>query len=158
MNTTYVAWLNDARAMELGLIQTIESHLRLLEDHPAMKTRMEQHLAETRRHAEIVEECIKQYGGKVAMFKGMLSTLAGGLGGAAAAVTGDDLMKAMLSDSAAEELEIASYTALIASARELGDNYTADACEEILKDEVAHQEWIRGQLPALAHKYLSEDS
>ena len=157
MNTTYVAWLNDARAMELGLVQTIESHLLLVKDEPTLKERLQKHLEETRQHAEIIGECIEQYGGKIALFKGVMSTIAGGVGGAAAALTGDDLMKAMLSDAAAEALEIASYTSLLEAARQLGDDFTVKACEGILADELAHQNWILEQIPRLTDRFLAQD-
>ncbi len=158
MNSTYIAWLNDARAMEMGLIQNIQAHIRLADGkHPKLKARLEQHLEETKRHAELVAEAIERHGGRISTMKGVMSTLAGGLGGAAAAVTGDDLMKASLQDFAGEHLEIASYTALIAAAEQLGETESVAAFESILAEEKAMAKWYEENIGPLARKYIAED-
>lgn len=59
----------------------------------------------------------------------------------------DEVVKNSLSDYAAENLEIASYRAIIALARELGDRETALLCEQILWEEEEMAAWLEEHLP-----------
>ena len=48
---TYLAWLNDAHAMELGLVSVLEKQVEDTEGVPEMQSRIRQHLEETKQHA-----------------------------------------------------------------------------------------------------------
>jgi|SRR5690625_858884 len=157
-NTTYIAWLNDARAMELGLIQSLQGQAKMAEDlFPHVKSRIEQHLEETRRHAELIEGCLERLDANISTMKGVTGVLGAGLQSAMAALTGDDLVKASLAGYASEHLEIASYQALIAAANDLGDTETAAVCEQILEEELAMSEWLEENLPEIVLHFLHED-
>lgn len=157
-NTTYLAWLNDARAMELGLIQELQGQAKMAEDDfPHVKSRIDEHIAETRRHAELIEGCIERLGGNVSTMKGVTGVVGAGLQSAMAALTGDDLVKASLAGYASEHLEIASYQALIAAANDLGDEETAASCEQILDEELAMSAWLEENLPEVVLHFLHED-
>jgi ferritin-like metal-binding protein YciE len=56
--------------------------------------------------------------------------------------------------AAAESFEIASYRALIAAARALGDEETARVCEEILRDEERMAAWLTENLPRVVQETL----
>lgn len=91
-NTTYLAWLNDTRTMELGFIHALQGQAKMAEDNfPHVKSRIEEHIAETRRHAELIEGCIERLGGNVSTMKGVTGVVGAGLQSAMAALTGDDL-------------------------------------------------------------------
>jgi ferritin-like metal-binding protein YciE len=59
----------------------------------------------------------------------------------------DEVVKNFLSGHAAENLEIASYRAIIVLAQELGDRETTLLCEEILWEEEAMAAWLKEHLP-----------
>ncbi|HYH47441.1 MAG TPA: DUF892 family protein, partial [Thermoanaerobaculia bacterium] len=69
----------------------------------------------------------------------------------------DELVKNALSDYAAEHFEIASYRALIAGARALGETEVARVCEEILQDEERMARFLEQNLPMVVQQYLNAD-
>ena len=75
-NDLVLAWLNDAHAMELGIAQVLENHAASAADDPPMQMRLQQHLEETRRHAELVKGCVERMGGDTSAVKtGMASVM-----------------------------------------------------------------------------------
>lgn len=150
-----IAWLNDAHANERAVLPIIRNHIRDARAEPAIRQRLEQHLADTERHAQLMKGCIERLGGKVSSAKGA----AGGILGAVQAVSTegarDELVKNALADYTMEEFEIASYRALIAGAEELGDAQTARVCREILDDEEYMAKWWESQIPLLTRRQLA---
>jgi len=67
----------------------------------------------------------------------------------------DEIVKGAQMGYVFENLEIASYTILIAAAQAVGDTETQQVCERILEEEVAMAEWLRQHLPQLTQAYLT---
>ena len=57
-----------------------------------------------------------------------------------------------------ENLEIASYTVLIAAAKEVGDTQTQSACEKIIEQEIAMAQWLKDHLPQVVSAFLTRDA
>lgn len=153
-----IAWLNDAYAMENSLIHTLEQRIKEAKDHPHIRSRDEQHLAETRRHAELVKGCVERLGGKTSALKAGMSSVMGVVQGISTAVAKDTLVKNCLADYGAEQFEVASYTALIAGAQAMGDQETAAVCQQILQEDAAMAEWLMQNLPAVVQGTLAEQA
>ena len=68
----------------------------------------------------------------------------------------DELVKNALADFAAENFEVASYTALILAAQELGDQQTAGVCQQILQEDQAMADWLEQNLPTLVQQSMHE--
>jgi ferritin-like metal-binding protein YciE len=66
----------------------------------------------------------------------------------------DEVVKGSISSYVFENLEIASYTSLIAAAEQVGDIETMTACEQILPQEVAMAQWLLDHIPQLTQTYL----
>ena len=153
-NELYLAWLNDAYSLEQSLVQVLERHVADANDHPQMQARLQQHLEETRRHAELVQSCIERLGSTTSALKSGMATVMGTLQGMSTRVAKDELIKNALADYSAEHFEIASYTSLIAAAQALGDQETAQICQQILRDEEAMQSWLAQQIPLITQEML----
>ena len=153
-NELYIAWLNDAYGLEQSLVQTLERHVKDAKDHPGMQARLQQHLDETRRHADLVESCIVRLGSSTSSLKSGLSTVMGAVQGMSTGPAKDELIKNALADYSAEHFEIASYTSLLAAAQSLGDLETAQICQQILRDEEAMQAWLAQQIPLITQEML----
>src|SRR5690625_7886069 len=96
-NTTYIAWLNDARAMELGLIQSLQGQANMAEDlFPHVKSRIEQHIEETRRHAALIEGSLERLDANIPTMKGVTGVLGARPQSPMAAPPADDLLPAPL--------------------------------------------------------------
>jgi hypothetical protein len=48
-----IAWLNDAHGMENALVQVLEHQVKDAKDYPQIQARIQQHLEQTRRHADL---------------------------------------------------------------------------------------------------------
>jgi ferritin-like metal-binding protein YciE len=150
----YISWLNDAYSLEQSLIQTLENHASQAKDHPHVQTRIQQHIEETRRHADLVKSCIERLGSSTSSVKSGMSSVMGSVTGMSTGVSSDALVKNALSDYSSEHFEIASYTSLIAAAQELGDQETARICQDILRDEVEMANWLEQQIPIVTQEML----
>ena len=144
---TLLAWLNDAYALERSVAQSLKAHAADAKHHPEVRERLERHLEETKRHGAMVKDRIESLGGSVSALKSGLSTVMGAVSGIASTPAKDSLVKDMLADSAAEQLEISSYKGIIAAAEELGDIETVRIARQILRDEEEMLAWFERQLP-----------
>ena len=61
-----IAWLNDAHGMENALIQILEHRIKDAKDYPEVQAKDEQHLEQTRCHADLVKGLVAQSGGLIA--------------------------------------------------------------------------------------------
>jgi ferritin-like metal-binding protein YciE len=152
---TYVSWLRDAHAMELGLVTMLEKQIAETADKPAIQTRLKQHLEETKRHAELVEECLKRNGSDASGGKDLISKMSAAGQGMLASLPEDSLVKNAMGSYAAEHFEIASYTAIQAAAEECGDDETSSACSTIMEDEIRMANWLAEQLPSVVKEHIA---
>jgi ferritin-like metal-binding protein YciE len=155
---TLIGWLNDAYAMEKGLVQVLENHANDVKDRPDMYRRIAQHLEETKMHAERVRDCVQQLGGDVSTMKTAMGAVSGFFQGRSTGASPDELVKNALADYASEHLEIASYRALIVAARALGEQHVVQVCEGILRDEEEMARWLEQNLPMVVQEYLGQTS
>jgi ferritin-like metal-binding protein YciE len=150
-------WLRDAHAAEEQAETMLSGMARRIENHPDLKARIEQHIAETQRQAELVRGCIERRGESTSTIKDAGGKMVG-LGQAMSGMfVGDEVMKGSIACSAFEAMEIASYRILIDTARLVGDEETARTCEQILQEEEAMAGWLEQNLPLLTQQYLTRE-
>lgn len=149
-----IDWLNDAHSMENALIQILEHQIKDARDHPQVQAKLEQHLEQTRRHADMVKGCVEAMGGKVSTMKKGMASLFGQMQALSTGAAKDELLKNALADYAAENFEVASYSSLIQAAQELGEQKVASVCQQILQEDQAMADWIRQNLPTLTQQSL----
>lgn len=149
-------WLNSAYSMEKSLIQVLENHAKDAKDLPDVRHRDEQHIQETRRHAELVEQCLALLDEKPSTMKSAMGNVMGMVQGASTGMHRDELVKNFLSDFAAEQFEIACYRSLIAAAEELDQPEIARICGEILRDEERMAEWLEERIPEVTRMHLQQ--
>lgn len=153
---TLIAWLNDAQAMEHSLIQVLENHAKDAKDHPHVQARIQEHVEQTRHHADLVKGCIEHLGGTASAVKSGMGTVMGVVQGMSTALAKDELVKNALADYASEHFEIASYQALIVAARQAGDERTAGVCQDILHEEEEMARWLEQQLPSIVEEMVKQ--
>lgn len=150
-----VAWLNDAHAMEQGLVPVLENHAKDAREHPEIEGRIRQHVQETRRHAELVRGCLERLGEKPSKTKAALAKVFGNFQAPTTGMFTDENVKNGLSDYAVENFEIAAYSALIHAAEQMGEPEIASTCEEIRREEEQMAEWLQQQLPRIVEEALA---
>jgi ferritin-like metal-binding protein YciE len=155
-----VQYLDEARAMELGLLRELQSQIAMA-PRGSYRTLLETHLRETRGHADRVGERLDELdhdSNPLQMIGGFAQTVAGqvlAVGKAPLALvrgsSGEEKVLKNAKDScAAEALEIATYSALERIARAVDDDRTARLAASIREDEERMLERLRRELPKLA--------
>lgn len=142
-----LAWLNDAYAMEKAQIPVLKNHAEDARDYPWIREKDLEHLEQTRRHAARIRRCIERHGARPSAAKTAVGRMAGAMNSVATGPFQDEIAKNFLADYAAENLEVASYRALVTAARKAGDRKTARVCQEILREEEEMARWLEDNLP-----------
>ena len=155
---TFLGWLKDAHSMETALIPTLENHANDAKDLPEIQARLLQHIEETRRHADLVHQCITSLGDDLSVVKEAIGSVTGAVQSVSSAPFADEPVKNFLSDYAAENFEVASYTSLIAAAQALGETQIASVCEQILLEDQAMAQWLQEQIPQVTRLFLSQQA
>lgn len=151
---TLIAWLNDAYGMEHTTARILENRIADTKDMPQTQAVYKQHLETTKRQAERVKGCIERLGGSTSRIKTGIANITGLFQAVSTAPFGDELVKNCLADFAVEHFEYASYLALVAAAKELGDAETARVCQEIADEEEQTARWVKSQIPTVVSEYL----
>jgi ferritin-like metal-binding protein YciE len=151
-----IDWLNSAYNMEKGLIPILENHAKDADRHPSVRARVEQHVDETRRHADLVKGCLEQLGEEPSKVKGALSGIMGRVQSVATGPFKDEEVKNALSDYATEHFEIAAYRALSEAARAIGEEGIANTCEQICRDEQNMADFLEQNLPNTVRDALGQ--
>jgi len=147
-------WLRDAHAMEQQAEQMLNAQADRLEHYPELKARIVQHIEETRGQQALLDECMTRRGVSNSVLKdlgGKLMAFGQAVGGM---TVSDEVVKGAMAGYVFENLEIASYTALIAAAQQAGDATTQAACERIIVQEKAMAAWLLEHLPQLTQAFL----
>ncbi|HKG01875.1 MAG TPA: DUF892 family protein [Conexibacter sp.] len=152
-------YLHEAHAMELALVRTLQAHSAMTPTGE-YRSALDRHLRETRGHADAVARRLRELGrspGIAETAYGIAQRLAGQAISLAMAPldmvrgTGGEekLLKNAKDECASEALEIATYEALEALARQVGDADTAALAAELREDEERMLKTLRAQLPRL---------
>jgi ferritin-like metal-binding protein YciE len=148
-----IAWLDDAYAMESGLVAILQNHATHFgERMPRAARRLEQHVVETQQHAQRLLECLRLLDTAPSTVKSTLSYVIGSVEGATTVLFRDQLVKDALGDYASEQFEVACYTALVSAANELGLDDIASLCKKNLEEDSAMGAWLLQQLPAVVSR------
>ncbi|MGF7056200.1 ferritin-like metal-binding protein YciE [Bosea sp. OAE752] len=150
-----LVWLRDAHAMEKQAEAMLSAQSSRIESYPELKRKIEEHLAETRRQAGMLQSCIERRGGDTSTLKDLMGKFAAmgqGLGGA---FMGDEVIKGSMASYTFEHMEIAAYEVLIATAVACGDQETVAVCQRILNEEVAMAAWLGENLSSVTSQFLS---
>jgi ferritin-like metal-binding protein YciE len=148
-------WLRDAHAMEQQAEKMLSAQSERLEHYPELKARIDQHLQETLGQKEALERRIKELGSSPSMLKdlgGKLMAFGQAVGGM---TMSDEVVKGAMSGYVFENIEIATYTVIIAAAKAAGDLETARVAEQILPQEQAMASWLLERLPDITTAFLA---
>jgi ferritin-like metal-binding protein YciE len=149
-----LAWLNDALAMENALAAVLQHRIKDAKDFPAVQKADREHLSETLHHADLVKQSIARLGSKPSTAKSLFGTVFGMMQAPMTGLYKDEVVKNCLIDHAAEQFEVASYTALIDAANAVGDIETAAMCEQIRAEDEAMAARILSLLPEVIEAHL----
>jgi ferritin-like metal-binding protein YciE len=149
-----LAWLRDAHAMEQQAETMLSATISRLKHYPDLRRKLEEHLEETKRQQQMVNDCISRLGGDSSVMKDAMAKMVAMGQGLSGMFVDDEVIKASLASYTFEQMEIASYRILIAGAEAIGDTTTAAICTRILKEEEAMAAWLEQQTPNLVRAFM----
>jgi ferritin-like metal-binding protein YciE len=152
-----LSWLRDAHAMEQQAETMLSATIGRLQHYPDLRRKLEQHLEETKRQQQLVNDCISRLGGDNSAVKDAMGKMVAMGQGLSGLFVDDEVIKASLASYTFEQMEIASYRILVAGAEAVGDVTTAAVCTRILKEEEAMAAWLEQQMPNLVRAFLQLD-
>lgn len=155
---TFITWLRDAYAFEKKLVPELNAHAGQAVGLPDIQSKIQQHVAQTERHAEIVQGILEALGSDISVIKTMVGQAAGAAMGMSTSLAGDTMVKNALAEFTMEHTEIASYVSLIAAAQHLGLSQHVEPLRQILREEEAMAEWLRDQIPAITIHHLEHEA
>lgn len=153
-----IDWLRNAYAMEKQAESMLKAQASRLEHYPMLKGRIEQHLDETLSQQKLLEGCLDRLGSGPSTIKDLtarISAMGQAVGGM---MVSDEVVKGGMAGYVFEHFEIASYTALIAAAKSVGDTETQRCCETILPQEVEMARWLLEHMPEVVTAYLERSA
>jgi ferritin-like metal-binding protein YciE len=151
---TLTTWLKDAYAMEQGIVEILERQIDQAEDMPEAQSKMREHLALTRTHADRVRSCVEQLGDDVSHVKAGVANVLGAVQGMSTIMANDRMLKNAMANFAIEHFEISAYLANAEAARALGYEDIAQVCEAIMQQEQEMADWLETQLPVVTRHTL----
>jgi ferritin-like metal-binding protein YciE len=147
-----VQYLNEAYGKEKELEAALEAHIGMT-SRAAYKKRLQQHLRETKDHAQRVERRIKQLGGDPQTRQRLAGQATAALKGPVHALrgTGDDerQLKNAKTEYSEEAEEIATYSAIEAFAQSVADRDTAKLARGIKREEERMANYLERLIPQL---------
>lgn len=153
----FIAWLRNAHAMEEHAVTLMAAQVRRIESYPDLRERMQQHLNETRRHADRLQGLLDWFSGGGSTIKDMTARLTAAAQGMGGMLISDEVVRSAIAAYAFEHTEIATYRVLIAAADELEEDEARTVFEDILAEEVAMAEWLERHMDALTRVFLMRD-
>ena len=150
-----LAWLRDAHAMEKQAETMLSAMAGRIKNYPEVKDKIEAHLAETVRQADMLQSCIERRGGDTSTMKDLMGKFVAMGQGMSGAFVDDEIVKGSMASYTFEHMEISAYKVLIAAAEACGDPETSAVCQRILQEEEAMARWLGENLPTVANQFLA---
>ena len=151
-----IRWLKDAHEMESRSLPLLLRQVTDMRRSATARLRLEAHLRETEQHAERVRQALRRLGSApspVPSGADAIATLATGITGR---VFSDPLAAHLIAELAAEQFEVAAYTALIAAAEHLGEAEVARLCRLNRGEDEDMAEWLDAQIPIVIAETLKQ--
>jgi ferritin-like metal-binding protein YciE len=157
-NKHLLHWLRDAYAMEKQALEMCERQSERIENYPELKARITQHVEETKGQIARLDKCFEILGETPSAVKDAMGWTMGNMQAVGGMMMSDEIVKGSMASYVFENLEIASYTILIAAAEASNQPEIARLCREILEQEKDMAEWLQTRLPDTTQKFMYRDA
>lgn len=153
-----VPHIQNAASLEKQVLEALEGHLKELDDHRDLFSDFQQqvrmHIDQTKQHRSRMEDRLKAYGADPSAIKDVGTSLLGNIMGTLAGARPDTVSRIVRDEYVSEHMEVAGYMLLITTARAFGEEETARAGEQNLRDEVQMQDWLLRNMPSICLRDL----
>ena len=153
-----IRWLKDAHTMETRSLPNLK---RRMGDEPLgadAHARLESHRRETQQHAERLRQALRALGSAPPHTLSNSEPIVRVIQDISSRVFADRLVIKAIANLAAEQFEVAAYTALIAAAEQAGESEVARLCRLNRSEDEEMAEWLDAQIPIGIARTLASDS
>ncbi len=155
---TLIVGLRNAYALEGQALSTMTNVRDRLEHYPELKAVVAQHIQETQRQQQMVEQCLGRFGEEPSALKDAALKLMGNLQAMAHGMASDEVLKNLFALYAFEHFEIASYKSLIALADDSGEREVGEVCRQILAQEEAAGRKLEHLIEPVTRAYAQREA
>ena len=152
---TFLNWLRDAHAAEKQAITMLSQQATRIDTYPELRARIERHITETEGQVVALEGLLTRYDTENSVVKDLTGRAMAFAQGVSGMMASDEVIKGSLVSYAFEQMEIASYRILVATARRLGDHQAVEVLNGILAQEEAMAAWLKDNMSGVVDTYLN---
>jgi ferritin-like metal-binding protein YciE len=156
--SVFVTGLRNAHALETEAEQIIKRQLERLDDYPKLAARLRDHLAETERQKQRLDQILGSMSETTSTLKEGAMSLMGNMAAMAHMPAGDEVLKNTFADLAFENYEIASYKSLITMAQACGAPEAQPLLQQSLQEEQGMARWIDENVEEITRQYMMRRS
>jgi ferritin-like metal-binding protein YciE len=151
-----VTWLHHAHAMGARSLPILRQHADDTRHSADARLRYESHVRETEQHVERVAQALRALGSEPLSVLARSEPLADLAKDITERLFGDPLAAKVIADYAAEQFEVAAYTALIAAAEHAAASEVARLCRLNRGEDEEMAEWLDAQIPLIIAATLEQ--
>jgi ferritin-like metal-binding protein YciE len=149
-----VVGLRNAHAVESQAIELLERQASALDDYPEVQARIQDHLGETERQLERLEQALEMLKEDTSTIKDTALSALGNFMALANTMAGDAILKNSFAGYSFEHYEIAAYESLLELAEMAGAREIIPLLEETLREERAMANWLGNGIRQVTRQYI----
>jgi len=154
----YITGLRNAHAMENQALSILRPQVKRIEHYPEVAERIEQHIGETEKQIERLDQLLERVDGDRSALKDTALSMAGSMAAIGHTMAPDEIVKNGFANFAFENYEIAAYKSLVALAEGSGQADAVSLLRANLDEELAMAEWLDKHIQPLTMRYASLSS
>jgi len=158
LQTLFITGVKNAHALEKQARQLLERQIERVTNYPEVEQKLRQHLAETNRQEERIDEVLHALGEDRSLLKDWATQIMANMAAIAHVPMADEILKDTFANNAFENYEIAAYKALIAMAEATGNTQFVAAFRQSLQEEERMAQWISDNVEKLTRMYLEREA
>jgi ferritin-like metal-binding protein YciE len=156
VQSLFATGLRNAHAMEAQAKQLLNRQIERFGDYPELKSRLQQHLEETDRQQERLDQILESMSEPASTLKDAAMSLFGNLAAAAHMPAGDEVLKDSFASAAFENYEIAAYKSLIDLAQFAGATEAVPLLRRSCEEEQAMADWLSSRLHNVTRQFVTQ--
>ena len=154
LRNLFIAALSNAHAMEAQAEQLLQRQIERTDEFPDIKQRLEEHLEETRRQQQRIDQILEANGESASTLKDTAMSLFGNMAAASHMPANDEILKNAFASFAFENYETAAYRSLIAIAESIGATEAVGPLRQSCEEEEAMAGWLSNHLDSVTRRFI----
>jgi ferritin-like metal-binding protein YciE len=152
-----VEWLTTAHALETKIIEILGYHEDDAEEYIDIQGKIREHKEISKKHAQMVEDCLQRLGEDTSKIKEASSKVTGNIVGLSSDFMKDKVYANALAEYATENTEIFLYRTIKEAAKKLDHGDITSMCDKIISEEEEMAKWLENNIPKLVDRVIKSE-